>query len=154
MQGVHEGAAVPERGHEIVLGLEGDELARLDELVLDAHEALGGTHPRGQLRGIVGLGQVLVGAGVEAGHDVFGGRLGGEHEHERVALTLLRADGATHVDARHAGHHPVQDGRVEGLLAHQLERLCAVLGDADLMPPARHQLLQEKAQYEIVLCHQ
>jgi hypothetical protein len=68
-----------------------------------------------QLVQLEGLGQVVVGTGVEAGHPVGGLHPGGEHE-DRCPVAVGTQD-TTDAEPVDAGHHHVDDERVERLAA-------------------------------------
>ncbi len=67
-------------------------------------------HPREDLAEGVRLREVVVGAGVEAGHPVVHGVAGGEHQHRRGHAGLPHA--GTEVEAAPAGEHHVEDDDV------------------------------------------
>ena len=74
-----------------------------------------------------GLGEVVVGAGVEAGDDVEVGVAGGEHQDGRAVARLAEAFGDG--EAVEAGEHDVEDDDVEGVGEGEGEAVCAVGGD-------------------------
>jgi hypothetical protein len=79
-----------------------------------------GLDPRQQFGQRERLGQVVVGAQLQAQHAVEFGRLGGEHQDRRG--TPARAQRLADLEPVHAGHHQVQDQQVAGLLV--LARQC------------------------------
>lgn len=77
-----------------------------------------------QLAGREGLGDVVVGAGLEAGHLVLLLAAGGEHDERDAAGALLAAQALGELDARHAGQHPVEQDQVgQGVADDALARL-------------------------------
>ncbi len=96
--------------------------------------------PRQQLTEVKGLGEVIVGTGVEAGDAVLDRVECGEHQ-DRHAVAA-RADGAADIHAGHAGQQHVEDDRVPrtllgeaecgaagGRLLHVVVRLAQAAGD-------------------------
>ena len=84
-----------------------------------------GPHPGGQLPGRERLGDVVVGAEVEAEEHVVLGGAGGEHDDRHVGLA---PHDAGHVEAVHARHHPVEDHEVGLPGADLLQRAAPVVG--------------------------
>jgi hypothetical protein len=78
------------------------------ELVVD--RPLGHAQPGEQFNRIVGFGQVIVGAGIQAGGEIVLGRLGREHDHVGPDLEAGGANPRADFGAVHAGHHPIENG--------------------------------------------
>ena len=78
-----------------------------------ARAAQDGLQPRHQLARLEGLGQVVVGAELQADDAVHDLAARGEHDDRQVALL---ADGAAQLEAVHLGQHHVEDGGVEAAL--------------------------------------
>ena len=97
---------------------------------LDAAAPQNGLDARKDLLHLKGLGDVIVGALLEAGHLVLGFALGRQHDDGRFGL---RADGAAHAPAVHAGQHHVQQHKAGMYLAEFFHALQAVEGDDDLV---------------------
>ena len=89
-------------------------------------------HRGGELHGIERLGEVGVGARLLASHPVLQGRLGGEHDHRRVAEPGIFLDSPAQLEAIHPGHHPVGDHQVRAHPLDDLPALDAVRGHVDL----------------------
>ena len=88
-----------------------------------------GAHAGQQLLHVEGLGDVVVGAGVHAGHLVAPAVAGGEDDDRHLALgapPLLQ-----HADAVHLGQAGVEDDDVVGLGVAEEEALLAVEGGID-----------------------
>ena len=85
------------------------------------------THAGHQLAQPVGLGDVVVGADLEADDGVDLGALGRDHDDGHVRP---RPQLAAHVDARHLREHHVEQHEVGLHVVEHLERLGAVAGDA------------------------
>ena len=69
-----------------------------------------GAEAEDEFVGLEGLGEVIVGAGFEAGDAVLGGAAGGEQEDRHVGA--LGAEGAGEGEAGFAGHHDVEHEQV------------------------------------------
>ena len=78
-----------------------------------------------------GLGDVIVGAEIEAADDVFLLALCGEHEDGHGEF--FRADGAADFKAVEAREHDIEDDEVRGAVEGGIEALLAVAGGADLV---------------------
>ena len=105
-------------GLEVDLGLgelERDDLARLLPLpaLAAAVERQQVLHPAEKLVQIEGLGEILVGADVEAAGAVLGQRAGGEDQHGRVHVEGPQR--LAHRVAAHAGQHQVENHQVDAL---------------------------------------
>ena len=89
-----------------------------------------GADPGRQLLGHEGLGDVVVGAGLEPGHDVVGVVAGRDHDdgHRARAPQLPAA-----LEAVHAREHEVDEHDVGGLLGEALEADLARSGLVDLV---------------------
>ena len=90
--------------------------------------------PADQFRQFERLGQVLVGAQVEATHLVFGERAGTEDQHRRLFPRI--PEFFQNRVAAHPRQHQIQDDQMEmaGLLTEQPERRGAVLNQRRLVP--------------------
>ena len=111
-----------------------------------------GAQPGQQLFGMEGLGQIVVGAGVKAGHLLAPGAAGGEDKHRRglaVAPPPLQ-----HRDAVDLGQAKVEDHRVIGLGVAQEVGLFAVGGVVDRIVGVAQRLLQLAGQIGIVFGEQ
>ena len=80
--------------------------------------------PGFQLVQIKGLGQVVVGTGIQAQHPVAHGATGGQHQHGGAQPLLARL--GQHIQAIHAGQAQVQHHRVGRLGSPLGQRLQAV----------------------------
>ena len=99
-----------------------------------------GPEARQQLFGVEGLGQVVVGAGVEAGDLLAPGAAGGEDQH-RSGHALL-APALEHRDAVDLGQAEVEHDGVVGLGLAQEMGLLAVSGVVDRIAGVRQRHLQ------------
>ena len=114
----------------------------LDDIVqrLDAQDR---AHPRHQRRVVDRLGDVLVAAGIEPGHDVdrIGLRGHQDDRHERQARVRLELP--ADLDAVLARHHDVEENQIRRLCPRDGERLVAILGRDHLVALARQAGLQD-----------
>jgi hypothetical protein len=85
-----------------------------------------GADPGYELAQPVGLGDVVVGADLEADDSVELGPLRGDHDHRHLAL---RPQLAAHVDARQLRQHHVEQHEVGAHGVEQRQRFGAVTGD-------------------------
>ena len=105
-----------------------------------------GAHARQQLLHVEGLGDVVVGAGVHAGHLVAPAVAGGEDDHRHLALGA--APLLEHADAVHLRQAGIENDQVVGLGLAQEVALLAVEGRVDGVAgigQRRHQLTIEIA---------
>jgi hypothetical protein len=107
--------------------------------------------PGHQGRLVDGLGQILVGARLEPGHDVlrvgFGGHQDDRDEGEvAVALEVL-AD----LDAVHLGHHDVEQDQVRLPFAGERQAFLAVAGRVDLVAVDRKPGFEDVAVGRVVV---
>ena len=129
----HQGdAAVAE--DFVVLGGEGGMVAAAQQRL----------NPHHQLLEIEGLGQVVVGAGVEAAHLVLGAAQGGEHQDRDARGPLVAPQPLAEGEAIHLGQHQIQQDQVGAVLKGQGLALDAVIGavhlKATMLQVARHQV--------------
>ena len=75
-----------------------------------------GLDPHHQLLQVEGLGQVVVGAGVEAAHLVFDAAQGGEHQDRDLGGALIAAQALAKGEPIHPGQHQVQQDQVWAVL--------------------------------------
>ncbi len=113
-----------------------------------AHRRL---HPRAELAHGERLGDVVVGAELEAQNRVDLLRLRGEHDdRDRAARPQPAAD----LEAVHPGHHRVEHHQVERLLAEAGERLAAVGGAHDLVAVLLQRVAQQRLDGLLVVGQQ
>ena len=105
-----------------------------------------------KLGDVDGFGEVVVGARVEGRHEVVAKILRREQEHVRLRPRGLGAEGAAHLDAVHAVHHPAHHEHV-GRAAHlqQLPGAQAVFGRDGNVPPSREGGLDELPRDRVVV---
>ena len=108
-------------------GLDARVLSR--RLPVELRAAQVGPHSREQLSRGKGLGDVVVGAGVQPAHLVRVAVERGEHDDGHLVACL--AQGARHLDARHLGQHHVEQDEVGLCLARACEAVGAVGGAGD-----------------------
>jgi hypothetical protein len=88
-----------------------------------------GADARQQLARLKGLGQVVVGAQLQADDAVHRVALGGEHQHRHLGRGAgQRADAAAHVQAVHVGQHQVEDDQIGRIGLHAFQSAEAVSG--------------------------
>ena len=105
-------------------GIE-NEIADLQlELLRDGGAALDGAEAGQEFFEGEGLGEVVVGAGIEAADEVRDGILGGEHEQGRG--DVLGAQTLGDLVAVELGHHDVEDDDIEFVIAGEFKALVAV----------------------------
>jgi hypothetical protein len=120
-------------------------------LVVERLDAQHRLDPGHQGRLVDGLGQILVGARLEPGHDVlrvgFGGHQDDRDEGEvAVALEVL-AD----LDAVHLGHHDVEQDQVRLPFAGERQAFLAVAGRVDLVAVDRKPGFEDVAVGRVVV---
>jgi hypothetical protein len=84
-----------------------------------------GPQPRGQLARMNRLGNIVVGAQLQADDTVDAVAPGGEHQHRHGRL---KAQPAQHRHTVHLGHHDVEDHGVEAFGEGALEALGRIIG--------------------------
>ena len=89
----------------------------------DSHSAQQGADAGGELFGGEGLGQIVVGPGLQSGHHVMGVGSGGDHDDGHVAGP---AQGAAHLEPVGVGKHDVDEHHIGGRLGERGERLLSV----------------------------
>ncbi|KAG1257630.1 hypothetical protein G6F65_015840 [Rhizopus arrhizus] len=90
-----------------------------------------------QLFGRERLGDVVVGAGLQAVHLVLLGTLGGQHDDRDGAGALVVAQLARHGQAGRAGQHPIQQDQIGEFGADQGLGLVGVEGAQHFVPRER-----------------
>jgi hypothetical protein len=107
--GIAEGeAAIDQAGHHAALALD-----FLFQFAMAAEIPDRGTDDGEQRVGRERLGQVVVGAGLQAFEHVGLGRHAGLHDHRHAAHVGALLDPAQDLDAVHVRHHAVEQDRVE-----------------------------------------
>ena len=111
----------------------------------------GGANARQQFLDAEGLGDVIVGAGIERGHFVLLGIAHREDDHRNVRAGADRAAG---FQAVHAGHVHIQQHQGGHLLRKLLQRVLAGAGLHHLVAMAHQGGLHHAANLRIVVHHQ
>jgi hypothetical protein len=76
-----------------------------------------------------GLGEIIVGADIEALHDVAGGIACGQHEDGSAVASF--AEVARDFETAYAGQHDIENQQVNGAGRGKLETVAAIHGDGD-----------------------
>jgi hypothetical protein len=110
--------------------------------------------PGDQLRLDDGLGEIVVGAGLQAGHDVLD-RIP-RREQNRVDVTFARcgAQLAAQRDAIHFRHFPIGDHQLEIAGGDFFERFLAVARDLDVVAGALEQPRHDQALRRLIVDEQ
>jgi hypothetical protein len=121
------------------------------ELVGEVLEAQLRANARAQHRLVEGLGQEVIGAGLNAALAVLAVIEAGEHCHwdERGAPVLL--DRAAHAEAVHPRHRHIEQHQVGRLARDDLKRLVAVGGDQRLVTLALQETHEDIAHHWVVV---
>jgi hypothetical protein len=112
--------------------------------------------PRLELLQCERLDEVVVGAGVQAGHAVVDGVARGQHQHGRAVAGLAQALADLQaVDSRHGN---VENDRVEPRLGQPVERLAAVGGELDFVSVQPQRAIERGAHGRLIIddqhaCH-
>ena len=91
-----------------------------------------GLHPHQQLLEVKGLGEVVIGAGIEAAHLVLDASQGCEHQDRDLGGALIPAQPLAEGEAIDVGQHQIQQDQVRAVLQGQGLALDAVGGALDL----------------------
>ena len=105
--------------------------------------------PRQQFFGIEGLGQIIVGARVEAGHLVAPAVAGGQDQHGKSLAGL--APFLQHGDAVHLGQAQIQDHRIVRFGIAQEIAFLAIQGAVDHIAGIAQRLFQKALQILVIL---
>ncbi len=111
-----------------------------------------GTEPGQQLGEGEGLGQVVVGAAVEAGDPVLERAAGGQHQHRRPDPLLAQAPAG--LEAVDAGQDHVEDDRVVTRGAGHADSFLAGTGDVDGQALLAEATPDQRRHLHLVLDHQ
>src|SRR5581483_9859779 len=148
-------------GEEDLLPVPGDQaLHRVEGEVahLEDHRALArvpagdGPEAGEELGEGEGLGEVVVGAGVEAGHPIVDGIPGRQHHHGRPPALLAQAP--AHLEPVGTGDHGVEHDGVVLVLASRPEGGIAVAGHVDRVPLTLEAPLDQRGHLGFVLHHE
>ncbi|GAO25994.1 hypothetical protein ALISP_5814 [Alicycliphilus sp. B1] len=111
-----------------------------------------GAYAREQLAWLEGLGQVVVGADLQADHAVHGVALGGEHQHRHLGgRARQRAYAPAHLQAVHVGQHQVQDHQVGQLAALQLRQAARAIGHVRHLQPGLAEVFAHHLREAVVV---
>ena len=108
-------------------------------------------HPRHQLARGKRLGEIVVGAGVEAADAIILGLARGQHDDRDMRSRLVAAQAAAHLDPAGALDHPVEDDEIGRVLGRQHQRLVAVGRGADVVTLVTKTVIEQFQQRRIVL---
>ena len=135
-------------GHRVE-GQVGERHRRRFGVVVGLGAAQQRAHPGQQFFQRERLGQIVVGAGIEAG-DPLGHRVaGGEHQDGQVVAGA--AELTAHLEAVQPRHHHVEHDRVGPIVGDQIERFDAVLGQRDGVAVEGKRAAQRLAHRAIVV---
>ena len=102
---------------------------------------------------IEGLGNVVVGARFHPLDEIFFLALGGEQQDVGIGLPGAHADPAADFQARHTGHHPVQDRkRWSVVLLQECQRLLTIASHGYFIAPLAEGGFQQMPRYQAVIC--
>ncbi len=110
-----------------------------------------GTDSGTQLLGAKGLGEVVVGAGIETGDAIDLGRAGSQHDHRHLALASHQSQELESVEAR---HHHVEQHQIVLAGQRPAQSAAAVVHGFQTDVSPGEELLQELAQLDVVVDHQ
>ena len=119
-----------------------------------AHAAQNRTRAGDQFLGAEGLGDIIVGAGLQPADAVVFLAAGGQHDDRQVGGLLAAAQAAAHLDAADALDHPVEQHEVGDDLLGEDQRLLAVAGARDLIVGALEMIGDEIGQRPVVFHQQ
>jgi hypothetical protein len=149
--GEHVGADQP---REMVAGRL--QLAHaIGEVRLQRGDARADLYPSPQFLGVDRLDHVVVGAGVQSGHEIRAAAAAGEKEHIHPRQRRVLSDAPADLEAIDAGHHPVDDREVRGQSARErLPRHRAVGSAGHVYSPALQRAAQNRSRDWIIVGHQ
>src|SRR5579884_541272 len=125
-------------------GRETRRLSHRQEMFLQIENAAACPQPNPQLVRVEGLGQVIVGAGLESLYDIFLLRFGGQQKDVDIGMAGTLAHFPAELKSIHARHHPIQDGQVGRIVSLQRPPgLITVVRDNRLVPPLHQEFLQQ-----------
>ena len=110
-----------------------------------------GAHARNQRRMLDRLGQILVGAGIQAMHDVLQRGFRGHQDDRHVRQRSIGPNLPGDLEAIQLGHHHVEEHEVGQQRTNRLQRLLAVDRLRGLVAPARQARLQDLAVVRVVV---
>ncbi len=110
-----------------------------------------GADTRHQLGRRERLGDVVVGAGVEAAHAIALLTARRQHDDRQVGGGGLAAQLPANLDPRHQRQHPVEQDEIGRVVLHRGERLLAVIGDRDVEACLLEVVAQQLDQCGLVL---
>ena len=149
---IHDDAAIPDGGERVVRGFEAHHFARFDEATLEMKDALAGAQTRFQFIDVERLGEVIVGAGLEARDDVFLRLFRSEQHHVDVGLFLLAAHFAANAGAIEFRHDPIEKSEARAVgLAELANRGAAVFNGDDFVSGALESFFEEAAGKRLVI---
>ncbi len=149
---IHDDAAIPDRSERIMRGFEAHHLARFDEAAFEMKDALAGAQARFQFIDVERLGEVIVGAGLEARDDVFLRLFRSEQHHVDVRLILLAAHFTANTGAIEFGHDPIEKREARPVGLTELANGGAAIFDGDdFISGALESFFQETARERLVI---
>ena len=152
LESIQNGPTVPQTGQGIVRGLEAQGFARGNQLFLQIEDAFAHAQASFEFQCVKGLGQIIVGTGLETFDDVSLLAFGGEQEKINITLARAQAGLAAHLEAIYAGHDPVQDGQTWRIfLLELLPGLRAIPSHHHLVAPLEKQRLKQVAGDTLVI---
>ena len=129
-------AAYPLQLLDLVAHLGFETLVQRLHLVVQRLDAQHGAHAGDQGAVVDRLGEVVVAAGIETGHDVLGRCLGCHQDYRDEGQAGIGFQPPHHLQPVDLGHHDVEQDQVGQRLAHPGEGLLAVLSHHHLVAQA------------------
>ena len=145
---IHDDAAIPDRSERVVRGFKAHHFARFDEATFEMEDALAGAQARFQFIHVERLGEVVVGAGLEARDDVFLRLFRSEQHHVDVRLILLAAHFAADAGTVEFWHDPIEKREARPVGFAELANGGAAVFDGDDFVSGALESFFEKAARE------
>ena len=138
----------------VFLALELDPLQVAALALAPALALQAGADPGAQQDRVERLGQVVLGARLDAADHAVGLLQARDHDHRDGVQALVRLEPLEHLEAVEIGHHQIEQDQVELLEREKLERAPAGLGAGHLVAVARQAAKQQVAVAGVVVDHQ
>ncbi len=123
LQDLDDRAPVPELREGVVRRLMTKRRLSGQQIAVQVENTASGAEAHLELVGVEGLGDVVVGAGLQAFDEILPVAARGQQQQVGIALAIrdpgVLADQPADLGAAQAGHHPVEDGELRRMVAAQ-----------------------------------